>query len=178
MINFNLSGGILVINSSLPPDIMDLCNPLQHQVMFCDSKDVGRISHVLPTFLQVFREKNLSVCNEIHRKRNCFLGLGFLGFSFFENREAVALLLLLCVTKQQSDLALAMSAGDVGVRDLHPSTVGAMSSASGAILVHRTGWEIFAVNMLFVSGLPRLAVTSEVLNERKASLHEGAPSGV
>lgn len=176
MINFNLSGGILVINSSLPPDIMDLCNPLQHQVMFCDSKDVGYISYVLPTFLHVFREKNLNVCNEIHRKRNCFLGS--VCFGLFETQEGVALLLLLCVTKQQSDLALAMSAGDVGVRDLHPSAVGAMSRASGAILVHRTGWEIFAANTLFVSGLPRLAVTSEVLNKRKASLHEGAPSGV
>lgn len=144
-----------MINSSLPPDIMDICKPLQHQVMICDLKDVGRISYVLPTFLQVFREKNLSVCNEIHRKRNYFWGLGCSGL--FETREGVALLLLLCVTKQQSDLALAVSAGDVGVRDLHPSTVGAMSSASGAILVHRTGCEIFAANMLFVSGLPRLS---------------------
>lgn len=157
---------------------MDFCNPLQHQLMFCDSKDIERISYMLTTFLQAFREKNLNVCNEIHSKRIVFCFSFWVGFFFFENSEAVALLLLLHVTKQESNPAPAVSAGDVGVQDLCPSSVGAMSSASGAILVHGSRWEIFAADVLFVLVLLRLAVTFEVLNERKASLHEGAPSGV
>lgn len=101
----------------------------------------------------------------------------FLFFWLFSRiREGVSLLLLLFVTKQQSSLAPAVSAGDVGVRD--PSSAGAMSSASGVILVHRGGWGIFAADMLFLSGLSRLAVTFEVLNERKAHPLEGVPSGV
>lgn len=35
----------------------------------------------------------------------------------------------------------------------------------------------FLQPMLFLSGLSRLAVTFEVLNERKANPHEGVPSG-
>lgn len=94
------------------------------------------------------------------------------------NSEGVALLLLLHVTKQRSGLAPAAGVGDVGVRNPHPGSAGAMSGVSGAILVHGTGWEIFAAEMLFVSGLPRLAVRSELLNERKASQREDAPASV
>lgn len=123
-----------MINASLPPDIMDFCNILQHQLMFCDSKDVERISYTLSMFLQSFGDKNINICNEIHSK-----GIDFFFFLIFENSEGVALLLLLHVTKQQSNLAPAVSTGDVGVRDQHPSSTSAMSSASGAILVHGSG---------------------------------------
>lgn len=43
-----------MINSSLPPVIMDFCTILQHQLMFCYSKDAELISSVLSTFLQSF----------------------------------------------------------------------------------------------------------------------------
>jgi len=102
-----------VINSSLPPDIMDFCNALRH--LFCDSKDAECISYVLSAFLQAFGEKNHGVCNEIHSK-----GTGFL-LGLFENSEGVVLLLLLRVTKRQSSLAPTVGAGDAGGHHPHGS---------------------------------------------------------
>lgn len=37
---------------------MDFFNPLQHWLVFCDSKDVESIPCVLPAFLQPFRKKS------------------------------------------------------------------------------------------------------------------------
>lgn len=78
----------------------------------------------------------------------------FFGLSFFENSEAFALLLLLHVTKQWHNLAAVVSMGDVGVCDLCPS-VGAMSSAPGAILIHVSIWVTFAADMPLVSWFPK-----------------------
>lgn len=75
----------------------------------------------------------------------CFV---FLFWLFWGIHGGVSLLLPLLVTKQQSSLAPAVSAGDVGVHDR--SSTGAMSGASGAILVHGGGWEIFAADVIFV----------------------------
>lgn len=47
-----------MISLSLPPDVMDVLNPLQHWLVFCDSKDVESIPCVLPAFLQTCREKS------------------------------------------------------------------------------------------------------------------------
>lgn len=98
----------------------------------------------------------------------CFV---FLFCLFWGIHGGVSLLLPLLVTKQQSSLAPAVSAGDVGAALPMQCQVPLVQFWSAGVDGR------FLQLMLFLSGLSRLAVTFEVLNERKANPDEGVPSG-
>lgn len=52
-----------MITLSPPSDVMDFFNPLQHWLVFCDSKDVESIPCVLPAFFTTIQEEIFSICN-------------------------------------------------------------------------------------------------------------------
>lgn len=120
------------------------------------------------------------------------MGIGFGVFSgflvwvlgFFENSESVALLLLLQVTKQESNLVWQRARVVVGCVSCAPALL--VQCQVPLERFRSSGWEICAADTLFVSGLSTLAATFEVaeeeievtFEERKASKREGASSGV